>query len=73
MAGIDPNSATWRELVRHIDERIETLRVRLEYQGLPTDETEGIRGAIAELREIRDLGEAKTDVGLTEAPVLIDS
>lgn len=55
---IDPTSAQWRVIRKHIDARIETLRDQLE-RGGGVKSDDHLRGQIAELRNLVALAEPK--------------
>lgn len=64
---LSPSSPEWQETKTFILERIEQLRVQLEVVGLAPDETNALRGRIAELRDF--VAEVDPPKGLaTEAP-----
>lgn len=55
LSQIDTNSATWRAINRHAEQRLEQLRAYLETPGIDPVETESYRGRIAELRVLLNL------------------
>jgi hypothetical protein len=55
MAAVDPNSETWRVVKAHVTAQLATYREQVETQGIPPDETENLRGAIAELKALLKL------------------
>ncbi|MEK9721984.1 MAG: hypothetical protein VW405_00690 [Rhodospirillaceae bacterium] len=68
MAEIDFQSETWRALQEQAAERIESYRTRLEKEGLSLEETERLRGRIAELRALLALAKPKPQFPLSRAP-----
>lgn len=55
MNDIDFSSGTWHAVERHVNQRIEELRERLEVRNTPESETEALRGGIEELRGLLNL------------------
>lgn len=60
---IEAYSQTWQEVKRYVDDRIATLRIKLE-QSLSPDETLQVRAQLKELRLLLELPER--DIPLTE-------
>jgi len=52
---IDFNSETWRAVRDYVEDRLAVRRSALESIGLDSAETEAIRGAIEELKELQQL------------------
>ncbi len=50
-----PDSETWLAIEDWIEERLQTRLSRLEFSGQSIEETENDRGAIEELRELKNL------------------
>jgi len=53
------DSETWLAIEDWIEERLQVRLSRLEFSGQPMDETENDRGAIEELRELKNLAVPK--------------
>lgn len=59
---IDLNSETWRTVTKHAEDRLRSLRDRLEASGTDQPTTERYRGAIRELRDVLGLAEEKPEI-----------
>lgn len=64
---IDPLSQTWREIERHAELRIAQHHAGLEGP-LTAEQTERVRGAIAEMRALLALKPGQSDPGGTGRP-----
>lgn len=54
-AQVEKHSETWRAVEAHIEQRLSLHRDVVDTIGLPIEETEAARGAIQELKELREL------------------
>lgn len=57
----EKNSALWKKLHEHLEERLEKARLQLE-SSLSIDETNRVRGKILELKAFLQLGDDKPTV-----------
>jgi hypothetical protein len=73
---LSPSSPEWQETKEWIGGRMKALRDQLEIVGLPVEETNAIRGRVAELRDfmaaVADPSIAKSLLA-EKAPVLPDA
>jgi hypothetical protein len=59
---IDFTGDTWKAVKARTEERLATLRTRLESEGLGIDETNSLRGAIKELKLQLDLAKPEPKI-----------
>jgi len=64
---VDPNSETWRAVEEWIEMRNVIRQSTLECSGMPMDDTENARGAMEELKELRQLGISRPELVIQEA------
>lgn len=57
---LDINSSTWKAIAEWIDARVAMHQTNLAIFGTSMEETENIRGALEELRELRSQAEPRT-------------
>lgn len=69
---VDPNSDTWRAIDDWIETRLAFRRANLETVGMPPDDTENCRGAIEELKELRESVKHPRAVGAAGVPGAVD-